>query len=214
MANIKAFSFYKSYYEALKEVPEKDKKDIIFAIINYVFEDKKPKFKGTNKIIWTLIEPNLNTSKNKSNGNSGAPIGNQNASKTLENKGNNDTIKKQSKNNQNSIKNQSVPHDISYSYSYINNSLSYIIINNKNNINNIYNLFKEYIKLREDNKYNISETIINRLVKKLNEYGKTDEDKIEIISQAINGKWKDFYNLSNEKEKNANDRASRIFGNN
>ena len=203
MANIKAFSFYKSYYEALKEVPEKDKKDIIFAIINYVFEDKKPKFKGTNKIIWTLIEPNLNTSKNKSNSNSGAPIGNQNASKTLENKGNNDTIKKQSKNNQNSIKNQSIPHDISYSYSYINNSLSYIIINNKNNINNIYNLFKEYIKLREDNKYNISETIINRLVKKLNEYGKTDEDKIEIISQAINGKWKDFYNLSNEKEKNA-----------
>ena len=214
MANIKAFSFYRSYYEALKEVPEKDKKDVIFAMINYVFEDKKPKLKGINKIIWALIEPNLDKSKNKSNGNSGAPIGNQNASKTLENKGNNDTIKKQSKNNQNSIKNQSVPHDISYSYSYINNSLSYIIINNKNNTNNIYNLFKEYIKLREDNKYNISETIINRLVRKLNEYGKTDEDKIEIISQAINGKWKDFYNLSNEKEKNANDRASRIFGNN
>ncbi len=214
MANIKAFSFYRSYYEALKEVPEKDKKDVIFAMINYVFEDKKPKLKGINKIIWALIEPNLDKSKNKSNGNSGAPIGNQNASKTLENKGNNDTIKKQSKNNQNSIKNQSVPHDISYSYSYINNSLSYIIINNKNNTNNIYNLFKEYIKLREDNKYNISETIINRLVKKLNEYGKTDEDKIEIISQAINGEWKDFYNLSNEKEKNANDRASRIFGNN
>ena len=97
---------------------------------------------------------------------------------------------------------------------FIITSLNKININNKNNINNIYNLFKEYIKLREDNKYNISETIINRLVKKLNEYGKNDEDKIEIISQAINGKWKDFYNLSNEKEKNANDRASRIFGNN
>ena len=124
------------------------------------------------------------------------------------------TIKKQSKNNQNSIKNQPLSHDISYSYSYINNSLSYIIFNNSNNKEVIYKLFKEYIKLREDNKYNISETIINRLVKKLNEYGKTDEDKIEIISQAINGKWKDFYNLSNEKEKNANDRASRIFGNN
>lgn len=216
MANkdIKAFSFYKSYYEALKEIPEKDKKDLIFAMINYVFENKKPKLKGLNKVIWTLIEPNLDKSKNKSNSNSGAPIGNQNASKTLENQGKNDIIKKQSKNNQNSIKNQPLSHDISYSYSYINYSLSYIIINNKNNTNNIYNLFKEYIKLREDNKYNISETIINRLVKKLNEYGKTDEDKIEIISQAINGKWKDFYNLSNEKEKNVNDRASRIFGNN
>lgn len=212
MANkdIKAFSFYKSYYEALKEIPEKDKKDVIFAMINYVFENKKPKLKGLNKVIWTLIEPNLDKSKNKSNGNSGAPIGNQNASKTLENKGNNDTIKKQSKNNQNSIKNQSVPHDISYSYSYINNSLSYIIINNKNNTNNIYNLFKEYIKLREDNKYNISETIINRLVKKLNEYGKTDEDKIEIISQAINGKWKDFYKLDKGDEKNDGTEYRRI----
>ena len=216
MANkdIKAFSFYKSYYEALKEIPEKDKKDVIFAMINYVFEDKKPKLKGVNKVIWALIEPNLDKSKNKSNGNSGAPIGNQNALKSLENQGKNDIIKKQSKNNQNSIKNQSLSHDISYSYSYINNSLSYIIFNNSNNKELIYNLFKEYIKLREDNKYNISETIVNRLVKKLNEYGKTDEDKIEIISQAINGEWKDFYKLSNEKEKNANDRASRIFGNN
>ena len=74
-------------------------------------------------------------------------------------------------------------------------------INIKNNKELIYNLFKEYIKLREDNKYNISETIINRLVKKLNEYGKTDEDKIEIISQAINGKWKDFYELKKEEKK-------------
>ena len=203
MANkdIKAFSFYKSYYEALKEIPEKDKKDVIFAMINYVFEDKKPKLKGVNKVIWALIEPNLDKSKNKSNGNSGAPIGNQNALKSLENQGKNDIIKKQSKNNQNSIKNQSLPHDISYSYSYINNSLSYIIFNNSNNKELIYNLFKEYIKLREDNKYNISETIINRLVKKLNEYGKTDEDKIEIISQAINGEWKDFYELKKEEKK-------------
>lgn len=206
--NIKAFSFYKSYYEALKEIPEKDKKDIIFAMINYVFEDKKPKLKGINKVIWALIEPNLDKSKNKSNGNSGAPIGNQNASKTLENKGNSDTIKKQSKNNQNSIKNQSLPHDISYSYSYINNSLSYIIFNNSNNKELIYNLFKEYIKLREDKEYNISETIINRLVKKLNEYGKTDEDKIEIISQAINGEWKDFYKL---KENTENKNSRRVL---
>ena len=206
--DIKAFSFYKSYYEALKEIPEKDKKDIIFAMINYVFEDKKPKLKGINKVIWALIEPNLDKSKNKSNGNSGAPIGNQNASKTLENKGNNDTIKKQSKNNQKTIKNQSLPHDISYSYSYINNSLSNIIINNKNNINNIYNLFKEYIKLREDKEYNISESIINRLVKKLNEYGKTDEDKVEIISQAINGEWKDFYKL---KENTENKNSRRVL---
>ena len=192
MANIKGFSFYKSYYEALKEIPDDNKKEILFAMINYIFEDKKPKFKGINKIIWTLIEPNLNTSKNKSNGKSGAPIGNQNARKLGKNSEENNSIKKQSKNNQKTTNDLK---DISLSL-----SLSNIIINNNNNINNIYNLFKEYINLRIKNKYNISDTIIKRLINKLNEYGKSDEEKIEIISQALNGAWKDFYPLKEEKK--------------
>lgn len=89
------------------------------------------------------------------------------------------------------------PMDTSVSVSDLNN----ININNNSNKELIYKLFKEYIKLREENKYNISESIVNRLTKKLNEYGKTDEDKIEIISQAINGKWKDFYELKKEEKK-------------
>ena len=89
------------------------------------------------------------------------------------------------------------PMHTSVSVSDLNN----ININNNSNKELIYKLFKEYIKLREENKYNISESIVNRLTKKLNEYGKTDEDKIEIISQAINGKWKDFYELKKEEKK-------------
>ena len=92
MNSIKGFTFYKSYYESLKDLKEKDKKDIINAMLEYVFEDKIPNFNGVKKIIWALIQPNLNSSKNRSNANSGAPLGNQNASK-----------EKQSKNNQNSI---------------------------------------------------------------------------------------------------------------
>lgn len=89
MNSIKGFTFYKSYYESLKNLKEKDKKDIINAMLEYVFDDKKPNFNGIKFTIWTLIEPNLNTSKNRSNPNSGAPEGNKNACK-----------EKQSKNNQ------------------------------------------------------------------------------------------------------------------
>ena len=89
MNNIKGFTFYKSYYESLKNLKEKDKKDVINAILEYIFEDKMPNFSGIKKAIWALILPNLNTSKNRSNPYSGAPYGNQNA-----------TQKKQSKNNQ------------------------------------------------------------------------------------------------------------------
>lgn len=190
MKNIKAFSFYKSYYEAVKELDnEEDKKDILFAIINFIFEGKEPKFTGIKKIIWCLIEPTLTKSKNRSNANAGAPKGNQNASK---NKEENKTIKIQSKINQ-------LYQDISYSY--IINHLSYIKVLNNSNKNNIYNLFLEYITLRIDNKYNISETVIKRLIDKLNEYGSNDEEKKEIISQAINGSWKDFFPLTERKDK-------------
>ena len=92
MNNIKGFTFYKSYYESLKDLKEKDKKDIINAMLDYVFEDKIPKFSGIKKIVWTLIQPNLNSSKSHSNTNAGAPLGNQNASKEKQSKNNQKTI--------------------------------------------------------------------------------------------------------------------------
>lgn len=92
MNNIKGFTFYKSYYESLKNLKEKDKKDIINAMLEYVFEDKIPNFKGIKFTIWTLIQPNLNSSKSHSNTNSGAPLGNQNASKQKQSKNNQKTI--------------------------------------------------------------------------------------------------------------------------
>ena len=197
MANIKAFSFYKSYYDCLEDLEKDDKYEIIEAILKYVFEDKKPKFNGIKKTIWTLIEPNLNTSKNRSNTNSGAPKGNQNARKIKENEKKNKTIKKQSKNNQKTINDIK---SISYSYS-LSSSLSYI---NSNIINNniLNKLFIEYIKLREDNDYVINETVIRRLINKL-EQVKNDDEKQEMLEKAINGKWKDFYPIS-IKENNSN----------
>lgn len=193
MANIKAFSFYKSYYDALNEVSEDDKKEIIFAMINYVFEDKKPKFSGIKKLIWTLIEPNLNTSKNRSNVNSGAPVGNKNACKIKENEGKEETIKKQPKNNQNSINDiKSISYSLSSSISYSNSS----IINNSI----LNNLFIEYIKLREYNKYPLSEVVISRLINKL-ENAENDDVRKEMIEQAIVGGWKDFYPIEEKKQK-------------
>lgn len=97
MSKIKGFTFFKSYYDSLCDLEPEDKKEMLNAILEYVFEDKKPRFKGFKKTFWTLIEPNLDTSKHRSNDNSGAPIGNQNARK---NKAESDTIEKQSKNNQ------------------------------------------------------------------------------------------------------------------
>ena len=195
MGEIKGFSFYKSYYDCLQDLDKKDQYEMLDAMLDYIFKGKKPKLKGIKKTIWTIIEPNLNTSKNRSNGNSGAPKGNQNACKIRENEEKNETIKKQSKNNQNSINDIK---DISLSLSYsLSSSLSY---SNSSIINNsiLNKLFIEYIKLREDNDYAVSETVISRLINKL-EKANDDEERQEMLEQAINGKWKDLYQSEPKK---------------
>jgi hypothetical protein len=191
MAEIKGFSFYRSYYECLKDLDKETQNELLQAMLKFVFENKKPKFSGLKKTIWTLLEPNLNTSKNRSNKKSGAPIGNQNACKIRENEEKNKTIEKQSNNNQitiNDIK------DISLSLSL---SLSLSILN----------LILEYINIRINNNYIVNNTIIKRLIKKLVGYSKDEKEQEEIITNAINGKWKDFYPLNEKKQERSNDYA-------
>lgn len=184
MNNVKSFTFFANYYKALINLEEKDQKELLLAMVKYVFEDIEPEFKEKDykNLAWQLMIANLNTSKNKSNANAGAPIGNKNASK---NNGEEKTITKQSQNNQNSIKSQSVTF-----YSYSNNI---IIKDEEKNGEEIKRLFNEYIDLRYNKKYTVTDTVLKRLVNKLNEYGTKDKDKIEMLEQAINGGWKDLY---------------------
>lgn len=177
---INQFTFFRNYWDVIKELPNKE--EFVIAILEFVFEDKKPAFDGLNKGVWNLIERPLNISKNKSN--------------NAKTKTNQKKIKLKSNTNQKEIKPKSTENQSHYSISF---SISISNINNKDKINN---LFKEYLEIRNKKKYIVNETIVNRLVNKLNTYGKTDEEKIRIIENAINGSWKDFYEL-NDKEKNS-----------
>ena len=67
MNKIESFSFFRSYHEALKELCDRDKKALLVAIVNYVFDDITPDFKGNRKCVWALIEPTLKVSKSKAN---------------------------------------------------------------------------------------------------------------------------------------------------
>lgn len=69
MNEIKSFTFLRSYAEAMEELNDKEKKDFLLAIVEYVFYDKSPSFKGKMKLAWILVEPILTKSKNKSNRN-------------------------------------------------------------------------------------------------------------------------------------------------
>lgn len=193
MNDINSFTFYKNYYDIIKYLKDEDKLTMLNAILEYVFEDKEPCLEGLNLGIWNNIKMPLNTTVNNiiNGSKGGAPKGNKNA------------LKKQPKNNRKTTQKQPKNKQI-----YISNFLflfSNFYISNLNNKDKIYSLFKEYLELRTKNKYTLTETVVKRLINKCNEFGKTDEEKIEIITNAINGAWKDFYPLKKHKTENKPD---------
>lgn len=201
MNEIKSFTFYKNYYELLDNLPTKNKRKMLEIIVDYMFKNKEPDgLKKMDLAIWNNIKMPLDKSKKNSlrSIDNGAPIGNQNA------------LKKQTKNKPktNQMGNQKQTNNISI-FLFL---LSNLYINNINNKDIIYKLFNEYLELRVKKKYTLTETIVTRLINKCNEYGKTDEEKKEIITNAINGAWKDFYPLKEEKSgKPMNDVLKEIY---
>lgn len=177
------FTFYNNYYELIKYLDDKDRLEMYDAVFKYMFDNEEPSFEGIKKGLWINIKMPLDTSKNK--GKSGS-ISKQNQTK----------IKTKSNKNQKEIKSKTNNNISIFLFLFSN-----LYISNLNNKENIYNLLKEYLELRKKEKYILSETVVKRLINKLNEYGITDEDKEEIIMKAINGKWKDFYPLKKIENK-------------
>lgn len=88
-----SYIFYRSFYEAIKDLPDSDKLIIYDAITQYALDRTEPNLTGFPKTIFKLIQPQLDANwKRYENGlKGGAPEGNMNAVKTTD---------KQPKNNQ------------------------------------------------------------------------------------------------------------------
>lgn len=64
----KAFSFYRSYYEASKDLPTKeDQADFLMAICSYIFDGEEPELHGVASAMFKLAKPNLDTSVKRAN---------------------------------------------------------------------------------------------------------------------------------------------------
>lgn len=184
MNNIQVFSFYRNYFEIARYLQDKERLKIYDAILEYMFEDKEPELKHLLNGIWANIKMPLDN--NKKNINNGIKGGRPKAQKEPKENPNNNPKETQKKPN---IEPKGKANNIY--------SLLFIIYNYKFS-NNINKLLEEYLEIRRKNKYTLTESVINRLCNKLNEYGKTDKEKEQIILNAINGGWKDFYELKKD----------------
>lgn len=61
----KQFTFYHSFYDAIKALPKEDQADLFLAICAYALDDEKPQLQGMADVAFTLIKPVLDTGKRK-----------------------------------------------------------------------------------------------------------------------------------------------------
>lgn len=100
MAGVKGFTFWENYYTTISDpengLSEEEKGQLYKALIEYIFDGRKPEFKGVTRAIFSALLPSLDLSKVRSQSR-------QNGKKTETNE-NQNQIKPKSKRNQNAIK--------------------------------------------------------------------------------------------------------------
>ena len=59
------FTFYRSYYEALKSLPQKEQVKVFLAICAYALDEVEPSLTGIALSVFTLIRPTLDSGRRK-----------------------------------------------------------------------------------------------------------------------------------------------------
>ena len=59
------FTFYRSYYEALKPLSKRDQTAVLMAIAGYALDETEPSLSGVPLSVFTLIRPTLDSGRNK-----------------------------------------------------------------------------------------------------------------------------------------------------
>lgn len=98
------FTFYRSYYEAVKHLNKSDRAAVLMAICAYALDEELPSLSGTPAAIFALVKPTLDTSRKKAEsgkrGGEHEANGKQNASKPQANGKQNAREKEKEKENE------------------------------------------------------------------------------------------------------------------
>ena len=211
--------FYRSFYEAIKELPLDTQGEIYNAIFCYGLDFQVPELSGVSKTIWTLIKPQIDANiKRFENGKK--PKIKQIESKT-EAKDKQDESKSVTNNNNNVNNNDNVNVNNKPSFkkeakrelAVISESIQIIYPFNTEKFINAWNEWKEYKKkeLKQSYKTTISEGKVLRQL--ATESGNNEEVAIQMIEQAIVRGWKGIYKLQNQNT-NQNGTETRTDGQN
>ena len=234
----KAFSFYRSYYEAAKDLPTKeDQADFLMAICSYIFDGVEPEITGVASAMFKLAKPNLDTSVKRANA---GQIGGSNNKKQNKIKAN--EKQNESKSEANEKQNESQAEAIN-DYMINDYMINDLMINDKEKINkkekqrttsavvvakklisdfagddkDLEAALNDFLSMRKKIKKPLTDRALQQRLKKLQELSGGDQQKAAaIVDQTVNHCWQDFYPLKDGNDKNmtaqeTDDKATEIL---
>ena len=187
-----SFVFYKSFYDAIKNMPDElEQAKAYNYIFEYVFEGKEPQEKNFAAAMFYMVKVNIDNAikRYEANVENGKRGGRPKKIET-QTKPNNNPTETQPKPNNNPIKTQPKPKQNLNDNVNVNDNIYFS--NEKLN-----NLFLDFLQLRKKIKAVNSERAINSLLKTLEAYD--DATKYKMIEKSITNSWKDVYPLKENK---------------
>ena len=173
---------YRSFFEAIKELPKEIQSDVYNAIFDYDLNDINPELNGIAKTVFTLIKPQLDANKRKyQNGTKGGRPIKQNETKTKPEKNQNETkIKPNVNDNDNANENNNVKEKQEKAFNF-RLSLIDLGVNEK--------IVEDFMKVRKTKNATNTETAFNKIKSQILKSGKTAN---ECIILAVEKDWKGF----------------------
>ena len=209
-----SYIFYRSFYEAIKELPNENQLEIYNAIAEYSLNFKEVELSGLSKTIFTLIKPQLEANNKRF-------IVGQKGAKHGKKGGRPKSIKPQ--NNPNGDK-KNYPKETPNKNVNVNVNENVLNVNNNEECkskNNIIlpdyldlNIWKEYLDMRKKLKAPNTETALNRILKKLEAFEKQKMGNGTLaIENSIENGWKGVFEpkQQNTTKTNSGDSFDRLL---
>jgi hypothetical protein len=188
--------FYRSFYEAIKELSKEQQGEIYNAIFSYGLDFTEPNLSGVSKTVWTLIKPQIDANIRRYN-NGNKPKNKQNISKT-EAKPKQEASKTEANVNVNVNVNDNVNVKDKNIFSF-RKSLCVYGFDEK--------LIDEWLKVRKSKKSVNTETALNTFIKEIE---KSNLPKNQILEMCVSNSWAGFKNewLTNKNGNNGNTKTA------
>ena len=195
------FTFYRSYYDAIKRLPKREQAPLLLAICAYALDEEEKKLDGIPFSIFTLIKPTLDSGRAKAKNRENKTRTNQEQTKNKT-----ETEPKETKNKTTTKPKQNRKEGEKEIESERENDSSFPPKSPQGDVfaefakgnPNLLEALQDFEQMRKQIKRPMTDKAKSLLVGRLDKLAKSPEAQIAILQQSILHNWQDVYDLKED----------------